>query len=242
MKAYRLEDGTFRISGGGAAGTVGSDRAPELTMHLNFEQALINVLLLWILTAPHEFSHAWVATKLGDDTPRLQGRVTLNPLAHVDWVGTAILPFLSTLFMGGFLGWGKPVFTQTAKLRGGLNGLLLVALAGPFSNIVMAVILGAVGVVCEKVGAGWLARFAFRGVELSLYLALFNLIPVPPLDGSKILLALRVPAVIYQEIARAGFLVLVVIMMATSVGVWMNDWSVEGTWLILKAFGSNMVS
>ena len=58
-------------------------------MQLHWQEAIINVLLLWILTAPHEFSHAWVATRLGDDTPRLQGRVTLNPLAHVDWMGTA---------------------------------------------------------------------------------------------------------------------------------------------------------
>jgi len=58
-------------------------------MHLNVVNALLTVLLLWILTAPHEFAHAWVATRLGDDTPRLQGRVTLNPLAHVDWLGTA---------------------------------------------------------------------------------------------------------------------------------------------------------
>src|SRR5208283_873148 len=194
-----------------------------------------NVLLIVMLTAPHEFSHAWVATKLGDDTPRLQGRVTLNPLAHVDWLGTAILPFLSTLFMGGFLGWGKPVFTQTSKLRGGLNGLLLVALAGPFSNVIMAVILGIVGVLCMG-AAPWLGGLAFRGVELSLYLALFNLIPVPPLDGSKILLALRIPAAIYQEIARAGFLVLMVLMMATNVGRWMSVWSYDGARLIVDIF------
>ena len=104
---------------------------------------MLNVLLLWILTAPHEFAHAWVATKLGDDTPRLEGRVTLHPLAHVDWIGTAILPFVTSLLSGGFLGWGKPVNTNPAKLRGGLNGLALVALAGPFSNVIMAVILGA---------------------------------------------------------------------------------------------------
>jgi Zn-dependent protease len=205
-------------------------------MGLNLESAIVNVMLLWILTAPHEFSHAWVATKLGDDTPRLQGRVTLNPLAHVDWLGTTILPFLSTLFMGGFLGWGKPVFTQTSKLRGGLNGLLLVALAGPFSNVIMAVVLGAVGVICEKTGAAWLANFAFRGVDLSLYLALFNMIPVPPLDGSKMLLALRIPPVIYQEIARAGFLVLMVLMMATSVGRWMSVWSYDGARFIVDTF------
>jgi Zn-dependent protease len=201
-------------------------------MHLDFQSAIVNVLLLWILTAPHEFSHAWVATQLGDDTPRLQGRVTLNPLAHVDWMGTAILPFLSSLFMGGFLGWGKPVYTQTAKLRGGLNGLLLVALAGPFSNVIMAVILGMVGVLLQH-AAPALAGFAIRGVYLSLYLALFNMLPVPPLDGSKMLLALRIPAVIYQEIARAGFLVLVVLMMGTGVGAWMNHWSYEGTRMIL---------
>src|SRR5579871_3144318 len=98
-------------------------------MHL--ESALLNVLLLWILTAPHEFSHAWVASRLGDDTPRLDGRVTLNPLAHIDWLGTAILPFVMSLTGAGFLGWGKPVRTNSAKLRGGLNGLALVALAGP---------------------------------------------------------------------------------------------------------------
>jgi Zn-dependent protease len=190
------------------------------------------VLLLWILTAPHEFSHAWVATRLGDDTPRLQGRVTLNPLAHVDWLGTALLPFLSSLFTGGFLGWGKPVYTQTSKLKGGLNGLLLVALAGPFSNVIMAVILGVVARLIPSI-----ALFAIRGVELSLYLALFNMIPVPPLDGSKMLLALRLPAVVYQEIARAGFLLLIVIMMATSVGRWMSVWSMDGAKLILGAVG-----
>jgi Zn-dependent protease len=205
-------------------------------MHLDFQNAIVNVLLLWMLTAPHEFSHAWVATQLGDDTPRLQGRVTLNPLAHVDWVGTAILPFLSTLFMGGFLGWGKPVYTQTAKLRGGLNGLLLVALAGPFSNVIMAVILGVVGMMCLHTAPA-LAGFAIRGVELSLYLALFNMLPVPPLDGSKMLLALRIPPVIYQEIARAGFLLLMVLMVGTRVGYWMGEWSDAGTRLILNTLG-----
>ncbi len=201
-------------------------------MHLNFQTALINVVLLWILTTPHEFAHAWVATRLGDDTPRLQGRVTLNPLAHVDWMGTAILPFLSSLFFGGFLGWGKPVYTQTNKLKGGLNGLLLVALAGPFSNVIMAVILG--GIAAFMVNAHAIAAsYAFRGAELSLYLGLFNLLPVPPLDGSKILLALRIPAVIYQEIARAGFLLLIVLITATSLGRWMSDWSAQGAlWIV----------
>src|SRR5215467_2391667 len=112
-------------------------------MHLDLAGALLKVLLLWILTSPHEFAHAWVATRLGDDTPRREGRVTLNPLAHVDWVGTAILPFVMSLLGAGFLGWGRPVRTNNSKLRGGLNGLALVAMAGPISNVIMAVILAA---------------------------------------------------------------------------------------------------
>src|SRR5437879_3735519 len=117
---------------------------------MNFEAAILNVSLLWLLTAPHEFAHAWVATKLGDDTPRLQGRVTLNPLAHVDWIGTALLPALTSLLGGGFIGWGKPVNTNPSKLRGGLKGLALVALAGPVSNVVFAVILAVAAVMAVR--------------------------------------------------------------------------------------------
>src|SRR5689334_12402330 len=133
--------------------------------------AVLNVLLLWILTAPHEFAHAWVATRLGDDTPRREGRVTLHPLAHVDWIGTAILPFVTSLLGAGFLGWGKPVRTDPSKLKGGLNGLAVVSLAGPFSNVIMAVILAVVAVATlHRIPD--LAVFSIRGVQLSLYLAI----------------------------------------------------------------------
>lgn len=196
-------------------------------LHLNLETAVLNVLLLWILTAPHEFSHAWVATRLGDDTPRLEGRVTLNPLAHVDWLGTAILPFLTSLMGGGFLGWGRPVHTQVAKLKGGLNGLALVSLAGPAANVVMAVILAAVAVAALH-AAPALAQFAVHGVWLSLYLAIFNMLPIPPLDGSKLLLAARIPMAIYMEISRAGFMLLVVLVAVTPVGRWMSEVSMAG--------------
>jgi Zn-dependent protease len=196
-------------------------------LHLNLETALLNVLLLWILTAPHEFSHAWVATRLGDDTPREEGRVTLNPLAHVDWLGTAILPFLTSLMGGGFLGWGKPVHTQVAKLKGGLNGLALVSLAGPASNVVMAFILGAVGVAALHIAPA-LTQFAIRGVWLSLYLAIFNMLPIPPLDGSKLLLAARIPMAIYMELSRAGFMLLIVLIAVTGVGRWMSELSMAG--------------
>ena len=204
-------------------------------MHLELERALLDVLLLWILTAPHEFAHAWVATRLGDDTPRLEGRVTLYPLAHVDWLGTAILPFVTSLLSGGFLGWGKPVRTEVAKLKGGLNGLALVAMAGPFSNVIMSVILGAAAVLAAH-AAPALASFAAEGVRLSLYLAIFNLLPVPPLDGSKLLLAARVPMVVYMEIARFGFMLLIVAVSFSNLGRWMSEWSYLGARAIMSLF------
>jgi len=190
-----------------------------------------------MLTAPHEFAHAWVATRLGDDTPRHDGRVTLNPLAHVDWIGTALLPFVTSLAGAGFLGWGRPVSSNPAKLRGGWNGLALVALAGPASNVVMAVFLAAVAVAAAGISPG-LSAFAQRGVLLSLYLALFNLLPVPPLDGSKLLLAARIPLAFYREIARAGFLVLIVLMAGTSLGFYLNLWSTEAAQAIFRALAA----
>jgi len=202
---------------------------------MNFEAALTNVALLWLLTTPHEFAHAWVATKLGDDTPRLQGRVTLNPLAHVDWIGTVLLPAVTSLIGAGFLGWGKPVSTNPSKLRGGLNGMAIVALAGPASTVVFAVILAAVAAATAHVNLA-VANFAAQGVELSLYLALFNMIPIPPLDGSKLLLAARVPVQVYSMVARYGFLVLIVLMVRTNIGYTLSAWSTQGTRAMLGLF------
>lgn len=204
---------------------------------MNFGAALINVALFWMLTAPHEFAHAWAATRLGDDTPRLQGRLTLNPLAHIDWLGTAILPALTSLLGFGFLGWGKPVMTNPAKLRGGLNGLALVALAGPGSNIALAILLGGIARFAAP-GYPPGAEIAVRATLLSLYLALFNLLPVPPLDGSKLLLAARIPVFLYQELARFGFVLLIVAFSASGLGRWLSWLSWQGTAAILKLFGA----
>ena len=198
---------------------------------MRLETALLEVVLFWILTTPHEFAHAWVATRLGDDTPRLEGRVTLNPLAHVDWLGTVILPAVSVLLGGGFLGWGRAVNTNPLRLRWGMTGLALVALAGPASNVVFALVLGALAAVVPS-----LLDLAAAAARLSLYLAIFNMIPVPPLDGSKLLLAMRIPAAIYNELARFGFLLLILAMSATGLGLWMSAWSWQATRQILRLF------
>jgi Zn-dependent protease len=125
------------------------------------------------------------------------------------------------------------VYTDTNKLRGGLNGLALVALAGPASNIAMAVILA----VVTRLTAGFapaFSHFALTGVVLSLYLAIFNLLPVPPLDGSKLLLAMRVPVFIYQEISRFGFMALILMISYWGIGRTMSQWSLLGARAIFQ--------
>lgn len=199
---------------------------------MDLEAALLNVGLFWMLTTPHEFAHAWTATRLGDDTPAREGRLTLNPLAHVDWLGTVLLPALTSLFGAGFLGWGRPVASDVSKLKGGWNGLALVALAGPASNVILAVLLGGM-VRLGGASLGAAADVAVKATLLSLYLALFNLLPVPPLDGSKLLLAARIPAFVYQELARFGFVLLIVAFSASGLGRWLSYLSWQGTRAIL---------
>jgi len=183
------------------------------------ESALLKVLIFWMLTTPHEFAHAWVAMKLGDDTPVREGRVTLNPLAHVDWLGTVILPLLMSFSGAGFIGWGRPVNNDPAELRGGLNGMALVALAGPASNVIFAVLL----LAAAAHGGPEIRSVCGTAAQLSLFLAIFNMIPVPPLDGSKLLLAARVPFFIYKELAHFGFVLLLLAMSLTSLGSCMSN-------------------
>lgn len=193
-----------------------------MTDHL--AQALLDVLIFWMLTTPHEFAHAWVATRLGDDTPRRDGRVTLNPLAHVDLFGTVIIPLATSLLGGGFLGWGRSVMTDPRKLRGGHLGMAAVALAGPFSNLIFA---GVIVILANLIPGA--VDVLFRAVFMSIYLALFNLIPLPPLDGSKVLLAAGFPVRWYIELSRYGFLVLMVLFYSTGLGRWLSTATMAGS-------------
>ncbi len=132
---------------------------------------------LIIAVTIHEFAHAFIADKLGDPTPALEGRVTLNPIAHLDPVGTVML----VLFR---FGWGKPVPFDPFNLRHPKRDSALIALAGPASNLILATILS---LTAKITGSPILSLISMPLIIMNINLAIFNLLPVPPLDGSKIL-------------------------------------------------------
>lgn len=152
----------------------------------------------------HEFAHAWTADFLGDPTPRLQGRVTLNPLAHLDPLGTFLI------VVTGF-GWGRPVQFDPYNLKNGRRDIALIALAGPASNLILAFVLALLGAFLPLP-----ALFTSILITINVGLAIFNLLPVYPLDGSKILEGLLPPrtALEYSDfMQRYGLFVLLALLL-----------------------------
>lgn len=182
---------------------------------------VINVAVLLLSLSVHEAAHAWSADRLGDDTARLLGRVTVNPLSHIDLFGTVIFPILGLLAGGVIFGWAKPVPVNPRKLANPRLEHALIAGAGPASNIVLAI--GFVFAAKVMGGLGWASPlsafyplwvFCQAGVLLNIVLAVFNVLPIPPLDGSWILESL-LPSPANQVIASVrpyGFLLLVLLL------------------------------
>ena len=154
---------------------------------------IFQIAILIMSVVIHEVSHGYAASMLGDETARYQGRLTLNPLKHLDPVGSVIVPTIA-YFLGGFIfGWAKPVPYNPYNLRPGRWSEAAVAAAGPASNIVIAVIFGMILRLGMMSSANW-AGPAFIQVTsmivfINILLAIFNLMPIPPLDGSKLLFA-----------------------------------------------------
>jgi Zn-dependent protease len=177
---------------------------------------LILYLMLVGLLTFHEFGHAWTAWKCGDDTARLQGRVSLNPLVHIDPIGTVLLPLLMIFLpgVGRFLiGWAKPVPVNPYNLKNKNFDDILVTLAGPGMNLLLAILLVALARVGMLVNSDATILLCLKAAELSLLLCFFNLIPVPPLDGSQILRVLTgMSYEAYANFARFGFIIIIVLL------------------------------
>jgi len=185
-------------------------------------QRLVLTLVTLILSITvHEYAHALAAFKLGDDYAAREGRLTLNPLAHADPIGTVMLPAMFSLLGGGLFGWGRPVpyipthLTRRFSMRA---GEAIIAFAGPFANLIMAVICGGLYVGLYTYGViGPASPFVVllsTMVHLNVVLFFFNLLPVPPLDGSKIvswIFGIRADRPL-DAVARAGYLPLLLVV------------------------------
>lgn len=172
--------------------------------------------LILISVVLHEFAHGWVAYRCGDDTAKRSGRLTLNPLAHIDLWGTILVPIFFFLTVNIFFGWAKPVPVNFMNLRKPKPQMIWVAIAGPATNILLACCLAALfhgGNVSPDSLPG---VFLVGGALLNLFLAVFNMIPVPPLDGSRVVMGLLPLSLLrpYARLERFG-LVIIILLWAT---------------------------
>ena len=185
---------------------------PAVVEHLR--QGVLGLILIIVSIGLHEFGHAWVADLRGDPLPRAQGRVSLNPFVHADPIGTILIPAVM-IFLSpgvGLIGWGKPVQVALLNPRTRRADDLLITLAGPGMNLLLCLAFALIG------GLGGFAQgptkdFLERGLLLNAGLIAFNLIPVPPLDGSRVALRLGLfSEQVFMALARWGFIILLVLV------------------------------
>jgi Zn-dependent protease len=189
---------------------------------------IIDILIIYIglvvLLTFHEFGHAWMALKCGDDTAKNEGRVSLNPLVHIDPIGTVILPlaglFLAmrgSAFAGLLIGWAKPVPVNISNLRNPKLDDILVTMAGPWMNLLLAVLLVGLARIGVAVHSTAMHDVCLAAARLSLFLCFFNLVPIPPLDGSHVVrILIGMSYETYLQIARFGIILILLVFNLTA--------------------------
>jgi Zn-dependent protease len=195
----------------------------------------------------HEVAHGWTARYFGDRTAELLGRLSLNPLRHIDPVGTLIVPALLLYFHGPLIGWAKPVPVATAALRHPQRAMLLVALAGPMANLLMAAMWCAVLAALVRMNGevtlvSWVASMAQAGIVINVILAAFNLLPIPPLDGGRIVAAL-LPARWRGGLEKVEPIGLVLVLGLSALGLlrWLFDPTLRVVGLLINAVFASRV-
>lgn len=186
---------------------------------------LIQQLAIWALPVlfaitVHEVAHGWVANRYGDPTARMMGRLTLNPVKHIDPIGTILVPGLMLLMGGIVFGWAKPVPVNQENLREPRKHMMIVAVAGPGANLLMALLwvlviwLGfAVMSMSQPIGIG-IAAMGQAGIIINVVLMVLNMLPVPPLDGSRVVSGLLPPKMAWQynQIEPYGLIIVLVLL------------------------------
>jgi len=178
-----------------------------------FYIALQFIVLIFAITV-HEFAHGWVAYKLGDPTAKYMGRLTLNPLAHIDPFGTIILPLLLVLLRMPPIGWAKPVPVDFMSLNNPKRDMFWVGIAGPSANFALAFILSVIIKTAPFLVQTFIGQVIVLAIIINVILGIFNLIPIPPLDGSRIISAI-LPykyLVFYNKIQPYGFLLIILLL------------------------------
>ena len=191
---------------------------------LDFAGIFISFIVLLFSLTVHEMAHAWTADRLGDPTARLLGRVSLNPIVHADPIGTVVFPLLSMISGAMLIGWAKPVPVTLRYLRHPRRDYMLVAAAGPASNLILAVfaaiLLAIIPISPQTLGESNvsvpLAKLLSGLVQLNVLLAIFNMLPVPPLDGGNVLAGLLPPnlAAVFNKIRPYGFVLLYALILS----------------------------